>query len=182
MEPATDPMAKILRAATFAAEKHTRQRRKDVDASPYINHPLALASVLANEGGVTDIDVLCAALLHDTIEDTETTHPELVRTFGQRIADIVMEVTDDKGLDKDVRKRLQIEHAVTASPQAKLVKLADKICNLRDLLARPPADWSTERKSAYFEWAAAVIAGVRGSNARLEAVFDELCVRGARSA
>lgn len=179
MEPVTDPVARILHAASFAAEKHSKQRRKDIDASPYINHPLALANVLANEGGVSDVDVLCAALLHDTIEDTQTTHPELVRVFGQRIADIVKEVTDDKGLDKDVRKRLQIEHAAKASPQAKLVKLADKICNLRDLLARPPADWSNERKRAYFEWAAAVIAGVRGTNARLEAVFDELCVRGA---
>lgn len=181
MESATDPIAKILRAASFAAGKHTRQRRKDVDASPYINHPLALASVLANEGGVTDVDVLCAALLHDTIEDTKTTVTELMFEFGDRVAEIVVEVTDDKGKDKDVRKRLQVEHAAHVSPQAKLVKLADKICNLRDLFNTPPADWSDERKRAYFEWATRVIAGVRGTNAPLEAVFDELCVRAARS-
>lgn len=174
MEPVTDPIPKILRAATFAAEKHTKQRRKDEDASPYINHPLALASVLANEGGVTDVDVLCAALLHDTIEDTKTTFAELQCEFGDRIARIVFEVTDDKSLSKEERKRLQVERAAQASADAKLVKLADKICNLRDLLARPPADWSDTRKREYFEWAARVIAGVRGTNVRLEAVFDEL--------
>lgn len=178
MTASVSPIAQILRAASFAAEKHSGQRRKDVDASPYINHPLALASLLANEGGVTDINVLCAALLHDTIEDTKTTHAELVQSFGRRIADIVGEVTDDKEIDKDARKQLQIVRAANASPQAKLVKLADKICNLRDLLTQPPADWSDERKRAYFVWAGAVIAGVRGTHAGLEAVFDELYARG----
>jgi guanosine-3',5'-bis(diphosphate) 3'-pyrophosphohydrolase len=167
----------VLHAAMFAAEKHKNQRRKDADASPYINHPIALAHVLANVGGVSDADVLCAALLHDTIEDTETTADELRMTFGEAVTGIVLEVTDDKSQLKAERKRLQIEHAAQASPQAKLVKLADKICNLRDILASPPADWSSERKQAYFEWAAQVVSGVRGVNAQLELVFDDLYAR-----
>lgn len=169
--------ANVLRAAMFAAEKHKNQRRKDADASPYINHPIALAHVLANEGGVNDVEVLCAALLHDTIEDTETTADELRMVFGEVVAGIVLEVSDDKSLSKSERKRLQVEHAAQASPQAKLVKLADKICNLRDLLASPPADWSAERKQAYFEWAAQVVSGLRGVNSELELVFDALYAR-----
>ena len=167
------PIGLILKAAEFAADKHRNQRRKDVDESPYINHPLSLANVLANEGAVTDPVVLCAALLHDTIEDTHTTAEELTTAFGQSITDVVLEVTDDKNLDKVVRKQLQVEHARHASKQAKLVKLADKICNLRDIAATPPADWSTERKAEYFDWARSVIEGVRGVHPQLEAVFDE---------
>lgn len=167
-------VAVVLRAALFAAEKHRNQRRKDVEASPYINHPIALASLLANEGGVGDPEVLCAALLHDTIEDTETTADELRAQFGDVVTAIVLEVTDDKSLPKAERKRLQIEHAATASAQAKLVKLADKICNLRDILDMPPADWPLARKQEYFDWSARVVAGVRDVNPRLAAVFDAL--------
>lgn len=167
------PIGLILKAAEFAADKHRNQRRKDVDESPYINHPLSLANVLANEGAVTDPVVLCAALLHDTIEDTNTTAEELTAAFGQSITDVVLEVTDDKNLDKAVRKQLQVEHARHASKQAKLVKLADKICNLRDIAATPPADWSPERKAEYFDWARSVVEGVRGVHPKLEAVFDK---------
>lgn len=163
----------ILKAAQFAADKHRRQRRKDAEASPYINHPIALANVLANEGGVTDPVVLCAALLHDTIEDTETTEQELRAIFGDEIAGVVLEVTDDKTLDKAERKQLQIEHARHASPRAKMVKLADKICNLRDIAATPPADWTEQRKADYYDWARKVIDGVRGTHPGLEAIFDE---------
>lgn len=162
----------LIRAAAFAAHKHRDQRRKDAAASPYINHPLALADVLANEGGIEDVDVLCAALLHDTIEDTETTAEELQRKFGSKITSIVLEVTDDKSLPKVERKRLQVEHAGHSSHEARLVKLADKICNLRDILASPPADWSSERKQQYFEWACKVVDQVRGANALLESAFD----------
>src|SRR5713101_8757667 len=126
----------LLKALAFAAHKHRDQRRKDAQASPYINHPIALADVLVNEGGVTDVEVLCAALLHDTVEDTATTHEELANAFGSRIARIVAEVTDDKTLPKAERKRLQIEHAPSISREAKLVKLADKLCNLRDVAER----------------------------------------------
>lgn len=166
------PIGQILKAAEFAADRHRNQRRKDADASPYINHPISLANVLANEGAVTDPVVLCAALLHDTIEDTNTTAEELTASFGQSITDVVLEVTDDKNLEKSVRKQLQIEHARHASKQAKLVKLADKICNLRDIAATPPADWSSERKAEYFDWAKSVIEGVRGVHPQLEAIFD----------
>ncbi len=133
--------------------------------------------MLANESGVQDVTVLCAAVLHDTIEDTETTADELRGLFGDEVVSVVLEVTDDKLLDKAVRKQLQIEHAPHISPRAKLVKLADKINNVRDILASPPADWSPERKPAYFDWAAAVVAGLRCVHPGLEAVFDGLYAR-----
>lgn len=166
--------AAIVKAAKFAAEKHKNQRRKDADASPYINHPLALASVLAVEGGIENPDVICASLLHDTIEDTKTTAEELAAIFGDKVTGIVLEVTDDKNQDKAVRKKEQVRHAPHISTEAKLVKLADKICNLRDILTPPPADWSSDRKREYFDWAARVVAGLRGSHAGLERIFDEI--------
>jgi len=167
----------LAKAVAFAADKHRNQRRKDAEASPYINHPIALVNVLANEGGVGDVVVLCAAVLHDTIEDTETTSEELNAIFGQKVASVVMEVTDDKSLEKLVRKQRQVEHAPHISTEAKLVKLADKISNLRDILASPPADWTAERKQDYFEWAAKVVAGLRGVHPGLESVFDGLYAR-----
>lgn len=167
----------LVKSVAFAAEKHRNQRRKDADASPYINHPITLANVLANEGGISDISILCAAVLHDTIEDTNTTATELEGIFGKKITSIVLEVTDDKRLDKDVRKQKQIEHAPHISREAKLVKLADKISNLRDILSSPPADWPGERKQTYFEWASKVVAGVRGVHPELEATFDGLFAR-----
>ena len=163
----------LLKALAFAAHKHRDQRRKDAEASPYINHPIALADVLVNEGGVSDIEVLCAALLHDTLEDTDTRQEELVNAFGSRVARVVAEVTDDKSLSSPERKRLQIEHAPKLSPEAKLVKLADKICNLRDIVERPPAKWDVQRRREYFDWAKRVVSGVRGVHPRLEAAFDE---------
>lgn len=177
METANFVAGAFIKAVAFASEKHRNQRRKDADASPYINHPIALANVLANEGGVVDSTVLCAAVLHDTIEDTETTADELKQLFGDKVTSIVLEVTDDKALAKEVRKEEQVRHAPHISTEAKLVKLADKICNLRDILASPPADWSAERKQAYFEWAARVVAGLRGIHPELEAVFDGLLAR-----
>ena len=167
----------FVQAIAFAAEKHRHQRRKDAHASPYINHPIALANALANEGGIRDTKVLCAAVLHDTIEDTKTTAEEITAVFGPEITAIVLEVTDDTSLASHVRKQQQIEHAPHVSTEAKLVKLADKICNLRDILAAPPANWAVERKQAYFRWAEQVIAGVRGVNPALEAVFDGLLAR-----
>ena len=169
-----DGPALILDAAAFAADKHRKQRRKDKGASPYINHPIGLAALLANDGGVSDARVLAAALLHDTIEDTVTTAAELEERFGSAIKDIVLEVTDDKSLPKAERKQLQVAHAPHISREAKLVKLADKICNLRDILASPPADWPASRKQQYFEWAHDVVAGLRGTNAALEAIFDDV--------
>lgn len=162
----------LLKALAFAAERHSRQRRKDVDASPYINHPIALANVLANEAGIDNAEVLAAAVLHDTLEDTETTVADLDAAFGPRICRIVLEVTDDKTLAKAVRKQLQIDLAPQLSHEAKLVKLADKICNLRDVATAPPVGWSLERRQAYFDWAKQVVDRIRGTHPALEAIFD----------
>ena len=165
-------LALLLKALAFAAHKHRDQRRKDPAASPYINHPIALANVLVNEGGVTDVEVLAAALLHDTVEDTSTTHKEIRRRFGPRIARIVREVTDNKRLPKKERKRLQIKHASRISRDAQLVKLADKIVNLRDVARRAPVSWDLTRRREYFDWAKQVIDGLRGAHPKLEAAFD----------
>jgi len=172
---AGDDVSLILKALEFAAQKHRDQRRKDKHASPYINHPIQLANVLWNEGGVTDPVVIAAALLHDTIEDTETSWQELRGEFGDEIADIVVEVTDVQWLKKIVRKRLQVARTRHASESARLVKLADKICNLRDIAARPPTGWSLQRRREYFDWAKEVVDKLRGTNPGLERKFDEAC-------
>src|SRR5688572_11391670 len=167
----------ILKALEFASFKHRDQRRKDAEASPYINHPIALANVLAREGGITDPVVLVAAILHDTLEDTDTTTEELRAEFGGKIAGIVAEVTDDKTLLKAERKRLQVEHAGAISPEAKLVKLADKICNVRDVADHPPAKWELARRREYFDWAKAVVDRLRGAHPELEKLFDRAYAR-----
>jgi guanosine-3',5'-bis(diphosphate) 3'-pyrophosphohydrolase len=168
-----EKLGPIFEALQFAAHKHRDQRRKDPDASPYINHPIALANILWGAGGIHDPAVICAALLHDTVEDTETTEAELVEHFGPKVASIVMEVTDDKDLEKPERKQLQIDHAPHLSREAKLVKLADKIANIRDVASSPPANWPLERRREYFDWAKRVVDGLRGVNPSLEAMFDE---------
>ena len=165
-------MEQFLEVLAFSAHKHRAQRRKDRHASAYINHPIALAHVLHNEGEISDSATLCAAILHDTVEDTQTTRAELARKFGAGIAAVVMEVTDNKRLRKHTRKRLQIEHAPHLSRRAKLVKLADKICNLRDLQDHPPVGWSRSRKRQYFDWARRVVDGLRGVHRGLERAFD----------
>jgi GTP diphosphokinase / guanosine-3',5'-bis(diphosphate) 3'-diphosphatase len=171
-------LAIFVKAVDFAADKHRFQRRNDEKASPYINHPIAVANVLVAKAGISDPVTLCAAVLHDTIEDTETTADELEETFGAQITQIVLEVTDDKSLPKEVRKQLQIEHAPQLSGQAKTIKLADKICNLRDTLKQPPVGWSLVRCREYFEWAKKVIDGLRGTNPALEAIFDQIYAQG----
>ncbi|HYP51847.1 MAG TPA: HD domain-containing protein [Pyrinomonadaceae bacterium] len=163
-----------MEAASFAAKRHRKQKRKGADGEPYINHPLEVANLLANVGKVEDTDVLIAALLHDTVEDTETTEEEIARKFGENVAKMVMEVTDDKSLPKPARKQLQIEHAPHLSPGAKLVKLGDKISNITDIMNNPPHDWTLERKLEYIAWGEKVVAGLRGANADLEKHFDEL--------
>ena len=163
----------ILHALEFAAHKHRDQRRKDVHASPYINHPIALANILVNEADIHDPEVICAALLHDTIEDTETTAAELESEFGAVVRDIVLEVTDDKLLPKTERKRLQIEKTPGKSTRARLLKIADKTSNLRGIVHSPPQGWSAERLKEYVAWAEEVVRSCRGLNAALEAKFDE---------
>lgn len=165
---------KILIAASFAADKHKQQRRKGSDADPYINHPLEVARILAEVGEVDDNDMIIAGLLHDTVEDTETTFAEIEEKFGTRIAGFVRELTDDKSLPKAERKRLQVEHAPHMTHEAKQIKLADKISNIRDVTNNPPANWSVERRTEYIDWGERVVAGLRGSNEKLEKMFDDL--------
>lgn len=162
----------LLDAIAFAAERHRDQRRKDAEASPYINHPLQLAHVLASEGGVSDLKTLISAVLHDTVEDTATTFEELVERFGRKVAYVVKEVTDEKLLSKVQRKREQVERAPQLSKRAALVRLADKTCNLRDIAAHPPKDWPLERKQAYFDWARDVVDGLPPVNKKLRKAFD----------
>ena len=169
-----DDLKLLFKALTFAANRHRNQRRKDVDSSPYINHPISLVNILCNEAHVTDVVTICGALLHDTVEDTETTAEELEREFSGEIRDIVMDVTDDQNLRKEQRKQAQIDHATEISDRAKLVKLADKISNMRDVLDNPPADWSLQRRQAYFDWSLQVINQLRGTHAGLETLFDEV--------
>uniref|UniRef100_A0A6J0VEI3 Guanosine-3',5'-bis(diphosphate) 3'-pyrophosphohydrolase MESH1 n=1 Tax=Pogona vitticeps TaxID=103695 RepID=A0A6J0VEI3_9SAUR len=159
---------RLLDAADFAARKHASQRRKDPDSTPYINHPIGVAQILAQEAGITDVVILQAALLHDTVEDTNTTFSEIEERFGEEVKRIVEEVTDDKRLPKMERKRLQIEHAAHCSQAAKLVKLADKLYNLRDLNRCTPQGWSEKRVQEYFLWASEVVKGLHGANPVLE--------------
>lgn len=167
----------LVRAIAFASEKHKAQKRKDISKTPYINHPIDLLEVLACEGNVTDIPTLCAAALHDTIEDTQTTAEELKSIFGDKITAIVLDLTDDKSLPKLERKEKQIEHAPHCLPEAKVVKIADKICNLRNILEMPPKNWVKEEKLTYFHWSSRVVNAIRGSHSVLEEVFDKLYER-----
>jgi guanosine-3',5'-bis(diphosphate) 3'-pyrophosphohydrolase len=168
---------KLMEAASFAAQRHTGHVRKGSDKQPYINHPLEVANLLANVGGVDDIDVLIAGLLHDTVEDVGVKKEEIQEKFGERVAGVVMEVTDDKSLPKPERKRLQVEHAPHLSHEAKQVKLADKISNVTDVTDHPPANWTLERRREYLDWGEKVVAGLRGANEKLERHFDNLIAR-----
>jgi GTP diphosphokinase / guanosine-3',5'-bis(diphosphate) 3'-diphosphatase len=165
---------KIFEAAIFAAQKHQGQERKDDRRSPYITHPLQVAKILWEVGGVRDPQTLIAAILHDTIEDTCTTIAEVQETFGESVLEIVLEVTDDKSLEKITRKRLQVEHAPNLSEAARLIKLGDKLVNCRDILENPPSDWTLTRRRNYIQWGADVIAQIRGTNQSLEAAFDRM--------
>jgi len=164
----------VLQALSFAARKHSSQRRKGSDRAPYINHPISVLDLLWRVGGVRQADVLVAGVLHDTLEDTETSPQELAAAFGQAVLGLVQEVSDDKTLFSAERKRLQIEHAGSLSNGAKLIKLADKISNVRDLHSNPPLFWSRQRRLEYLDWAARVVDHLRGTNPSLEAEFDRV--------
>ncbi|MGH7966858.1 MAG: HD domain-containing protein [Candidatus Binatia bacterium] len=170
----------LLSALRFAAVKHCNQRRKGVDAAPYINHLIEVVELLARVGGITDPVVLQAAILHDTLEDTKTTPEELEAAFGQAVRHVVEEVTDDKRLPNKERKRRQIEHAPHLSARAKLVKLADKISNVREVTEVPPTDWSLARRREYLDWSERVVSGCRGSNTDLEQLYDTTLAQGRR--
>ena len=175
-----EAIGSILKAIRFSAEKHNDQRRKDARSSPYINHPIQVAETLWSVGGVRDEALLVAAILHDTIEDTDTTPEEIKSVFGEEVLGLVLEVTDDKSLPKEDRKQLQIESAMNKSPRAKLLKLADKLCNIHDITVFPPKDWSLKRKQEYLLWSEKVVNGLRGSNKALEARYDEELDQGKR--
>lgn len=169
-------LANIFEAAVFAAQKHQGQMRKDQGKSPYVVHPLLVAKSIWEIGGVNEPRTLIAAILHDTIEDTETEPPEILDRFGEVILSIVLEVTDDKSLDKMERKRQQVIHAPYLSRPARLIKLADKLINCQDILYSPPEDWTLKRRREYIQWASDVIARIRGTNAPLEAAFDSVLI------
>ena len=181
MSRPTSPESGILKAAHFAADKHRDQRRRGRERSPYINHPIAVAEILTGVGGITDLASIQAALLHDTVEDTNTTPEQLAEQFGDEVMRLVMEVTDDQDLKKEERKRLQIEHARDLTAKAKEIKMADKIANITDIMDSPPEDWDEARRLEYLDWGERVVAGCRDANQRLAQRFDEL-VTEARSA
>jgi guanosine-3',5'-bis(diphosphate) 3'-pyrophosphohydrolase len=174
--PAT-PVQRILAAARFAAEKHAAQKRKGDAAEPYINHLIEVAELAASSSDVLDENLLMAAFLHDTVEDVGVTPREIEEKFGPDVASLVLELTDDKSLPKQVRKSLQVQNAPKKSPRAQTLKLADKISNLRAILSSPPRDWSAERKREYFDWARDVIAGLRSPNRKLKEEFDRTYAR-----
>ena len=168
----SDEITLFMAALKFAAVKHRQQRRKDSEASPYINHPIEVAHILWEIGNVHDMVTQVGALLHDTLEDTDATPEEIHHQFGAEILALVQEVTDDKSLPKLERKRLQIEQASHHSAPAQQIKLADKICNVYDLAHSPPKDWSLKRCQEYLTWSEKVVAGLRGINPALEARYD----------
>jgi (p)ppGpp synthase/HD superfamily hydrolase len=162
----------LARAYNFAAAKHAGQSRKGKAGEPYINHLAEVAQLVAQATAGGDVDLVIAAVLHDTVEDTGTTFDEIAAAFGPRVASLVGEVTDDESLEKSERKRLQIEHAGHASTGAKIIKIADKTSNLRALASSPPVGWAVRRKAEYLDWAVQVVARCRGVNAWLEGEFD----------
>lgn len=166
------PVQRIFAAAKFAAEKHAYQKRKGAAAEPYVNHVIEVAQLVAESSDELDANMVMAALLHDTIEDTPTTREELDAAFGSDVASLVVEMTDDKSLPKDIRKELQIKDAPHKTPRAQVIKLADKISNQRSLLTSPPADWSEARRRAYIEWCRRVVDALSAPNPVLKAEFD----------
>ena len=162
----------LTRAADYAARQHLAQRRKGERAEPYINHLTEVATLLAEATDGNDVVLVMGGLLHDTLEDTDATYEDLVQRFGPEVAALVAEVTDDKSLKKEERKRLQVEKAGSKSQRARMLKIADKTSNLRSLIESPPKGWTGERLRDYVVWAEQVVRSCRGLNARLEAVFD----------
>lgn len=165
-------LSRLLAASKFAARKHASQRRKGPGDIPYINHPLEVAHTLADIAGVEDVEILIAAILHDTIEDTDTVAEEIEEHFGGRVLSLVLECTDDKNLPWEERKRLQVVHAADKSPEAKLIKMADKISNVSDLAKAPPAHWPLQRRIEYLDWTESVVAGLRGQSKVLDDMYD----------
>lgn len=172
---------KVLKAADAAARWHVHQRRKGPAEEPYINHLVEVATLVADATEGKDTNLVIAALLHDAIEDCEVPRELIAENFGDDVASLVEEVTDDKNLPKSVRKDEQVKTAPTKSSRAKIVKLADKISNLRAIAASAPSDWSVKRRLEYVVWARKVADGLRGANRKLEEQFDNAAVAAERS-
>jgi (p)ppGpp synthase/HD superfamily hydrolase len=162
----------VLRAADAAARWHVHQRRKGAAEEPYINHLLEVATLVAEATNGKDPDLVVAALLHDAIEDQEVPRSIIAKEFGEDVACLVEEVTDDKTVDKQERKRLQVANAAKKSERAKVLKLADKTSNLRAIAGSPAAGWSVKRRLDYVNWARAVVAGLKGVSPWLEGEFE----------
>lgn len=171
----------VLKAADAAARWHVHQRRKGAAQEPYINHLLEVATLVAEATEGKDPDLVIAALLHDAIEDCEVPHRLIADSFGTPVADLVLEVTDDKTLEKAERKKRQVATAHKKTDRAKILKLADKTSNLRALVASPAPDWTVRRRIEYIEWARSVAQGLRGTNAVLEKQFDEAALAAEKS-
>lgn len=166
----------MFRAMAYATELHRGQTRKGPRKRPYIEHPVEVAEMLWELAGVRDLLVITAAILHDTVEDTHASLADLGTRFGPELSNLVAELSDDKRLERAERKRLQIETAPHKSPRARLIKLADKIVNVRDVGLDPPQSWSLSRRSEYLSWSERVVAGLRGTNRALEERFDAVLV------
>lgn len=169
----SEGVVSVLQALDFAARKHAGQRRKGSAMEPYVNHLIEVACLLAEATHGQDLTLILAALLHDTLEDTGTTCDELTDTFGEEVCNLVLEVSDDKSLRKQVRKHLQVVSTPHKTIEAKMLKLADKTSNLRSVVSSPPVGWDLARKLEYFEWARKVVESCRGVNPELEAAFDQ---------
>ena len=163
----------VLKAADASARWHVHQRRKGAAEEPYVNHLLEVASLVAEATDGKDPELVIAALLHDAIEDQEVPRGIIVEVWGEGNAKLVEEVTDEKALPKEDRKRKQVESASKKSDRAKILKLADKTSNLRAITASPSKEWSVKRRLEYVEWARQVVDGLRGANSWLEAQFDK---------
>jgi guanosine-3',5'-bis(diphosphate) 3'-pyrophosphohydrolase len=170
-------LTKIARAYTFAAEKHTHQVRKGEAREPYINHPCDVAYNVARIRP-DDVNLICAAVLHDTIEDTDTEYEDILQLFGEDVANLVAEVTDNKALPKAERKQAQVDSAPHKSDRAKILKLCDKASNLGAMAMSPPANWDENRRKEYLGWGLKVAAGLKGVDSLADKHFDaavELC-------
>lgn len=172
-------MKEVIDAILFAATRHTGQFRKD-GVTPYINHPIEVMHLLAFTGNISDPEILMAAVLHDVIEDTDTSADEIAERFGQRVADIVLELTDDISLNKEERKHQQLLGCTGLSDAAKLIRISDKICNVYDILYAPPGDWDMQRRKEYLAWANSVVIKISGTNEGLEKHFEELVIESVR--
>ena len=166
-------VTRLTQALAFAAEAHANQRRKGAAQEPYLNHLVEVLDLVTQATGGDDVDLLIASLLHDVVEDTNVTEEELTESFGTRVAEIVQANSDDMSLPKDERRRKRIADMPRKAPDARIVKTADVISNIRAIVTSPPAGWTADRKLGYLDGCRQLIDAGRGANAALEKVFDQ---------